>query len=472
MAKESPMMSNQRKYLFSLVLFTLVVISIATVVGFKRTQNQDSLEHIHSAWYIEQGYVPGKDFYQHHNPLLWYLMALVIKIFGETMLTFYILNYIFIFLVLGIGAMVFLITWQLTNKLEVCCLSLIFLFSFSLFYESVFDLRPDVPMLLFGLLAVWFFILFLQSGSAISICLSGLSFGISFLFLQKVIFLLFAVSIVLGFLIIKKKADWKTFLYFMLSLSLPLSFLLIYLIMTDSVQNYFLTNWLLNNSASSDKYSPFTHMSSDKRRSVFWLVSVPSFLFALFNKKTTFELKVVCFLALVMFLSLFIYKHPYNQYFYFAISFLSIICGCTVVYVFDLFSAAFIFRMAIIFVISFFPVKKMIKTALLSKDYMQLERIEFVMNNTSQKDCVYDARPEFNLFCHDLHYFWYSTKETRGLGRYNRLTNNRYGDYNAYKLILEKKPKFISDYLLDVNNPVITENYKPTQFTGLYMRKK
>ena len=35
----------------------------------------DDVEHIHSAWLVFQGKIPYVDFFQHHNPLIWYIFA-------------------------------------------------------------------------------------------------------------------------------------------------------------------------------------------------------------------------------------------------------------------------------------------------------------------------------------------------------------------------------------------------------------
>lgn len=41
----------------------------------------DTAEHIHSSWLVSIGKVPYRDFFQHHNPLLWYLFAPVTQLF-------------------------------------------------------------------------------------------------------------------------------------------------------------------------------------------------------------------------------------------------------------------------------------------------------------------------------------------------------------------------------------------------------
>lgn len=49
---------------------------------FTETGNGDNVEHIHATWLVAYGEVPYRDFFQHHNPLLWYLFAPVIRLLG------------------------------------------------------------------------------------------------------------------------------------------------------------------------------------------------------------------------------------------------------------------------------------------------------------------------------------------------------------------------------------------------------
>ena len=45
------------------------------VVIYSGSGDGDTLEHVHTSWLVWQGKIPYKDFFQHHNPLLWYVGA-------------------------------------------------------------------------------------------------------------------------------------------------------------------------------------------------------------------------------------------------------------------------------------------------------------------------------------------------------------------------------------------------------------
>jgi hypothetical protein len=51
------------------------------VVAYSGSGDGDTLEHVHSSWLIYKGKIPYKDFFQHHNPLMWYIAAPFIGMF-------------------------------------------------------------------------------------------------------------------------------------------------------------------------------------------------------------------------------------------------------------------------------------------------------------------------------------------------------------------------------------------------------
>ena len=60
--------------LLSVLLFLMIILNVPT-------QNGDNVEHIHSSVLVARGLIPYKDFFQHHNPLLWYVFAPIAKLF-------------------------------------------------------------------------------------------------------------------------------------------------------------------------------------------------------------------------------------------------------------------------------------------------------------------------------------------------------------------------------------------------------
>jgi hypothetical protein len=72
-----------KKIVYStLCMYIVFCISLFIwVIIYSGSGDGDTLEHVHSSWLVFRGKVPYKDFFQHHNPLLWYLGAPFVGLF-------------------------------------------------------------------------------------------------------------------------------------------------------------------------------------------------------------------------------------------------------------------------------------------------------------------------------------------------------------------------------------------------------
>ena len=60
--------------LVSIYVNVMVLVHVPTVNG-------DNVEHIHTSFLVALGQVPYRDFFQHHNPLMWFIFAPVTWLF-------------------------------------------------------------------------------------------------------------------------------------------------------------------------------------------------------------------------------------------------------------------------------------------------------------------------------------------------------------------------------------------------------
>ena len=77
-------MSETLKKITLAILTLYIAFSIALlfwIVVYSGSTDGDTLEHVHSSWLIFNKKLPYKDFFQHHNPLLWYVGAPVVGMF-------------------------------------------------------------------------------------------------------------------------------------------------------------------------------------------------------------------------------------------------------------------------------------------------------------------------------------------------------------------------------------------------------
>jgi len=470
-------MRRGKCYLHSLLFIVAFLVLLVLLTSVNGRFSVDEFEHIHSAWYVRTGHVPYSDFFQHHNPLLWYVMAPFLWVFGHTVRTVMVFRFLMFIFTLGIAYLTYLISRALTDSKEAGLFSVLLLLSMRTFVGSALEIRPDIPMVLFGLLSIYYLVKFLQTNENWRITLCGLFASISFLFLQKMIFLLFAYAAIFVCQLSRRQMSAKGVLYFCVSFLAPQAVLAGYLMTTGSFRDYILANWLVNvtRDMTDTRFGlslPLAVMGFRRRTRGFWVLCALAVALVLRDKKTSVELKTVAFICLVLFLSLSVYRQLSDHYFMFAISALCIVVACFLKIGFDNLKLAEAPRMLLILLVIFIPAHLQSREIdLVSDNDLQLEKADFVLANSEDCDLVYDGYNQFNLYRGDLHYFWYALGKDKSFGAYNMLTKNKYGDYDICELIRSKRPKFISDFEVDISGSGLAELYRKTRFDGLYIRK-
>jgi len=433
--------------------------------SIKRYFNIDEFEHIHSAWYVAKGFMPFADFFQHHHPLQWYLMAPIIAIFGQNTNTVMILRLLTFLAALGTIYLTYLIGRLCTDSRRLGVLSATILLSVVIFFEKVIEIRPDVPQVFFGLASVYYLLKFLKDNNNKQMVISGLMASISFLFLQKTGFLLIAYALLFGFLLLKKKISISPIVQFSAAFSAPVFIYLGYLILSGSFGDYFLTCWLVN-LFTPREFSAFSYISLAQNL-IFWLLAFISPVVLLSRKDTRLDLKIVAFLGFALLLSVFFVKLPYRQYFMFPIALLSIPVAYSISQLEGRFKLSYALQSLILIAIIIQPLFFISPFTTETND-RQIKVINYVLENSNEGDLIYDGIPRFNLFRRDLHYFWYNK---RALKVYNKLTVGKFADYSPCKLVKEKKPKFATIFDLDVNKCGLETEYEETEFRGLFKLK-
>lgn len=454
--------SKYRSFLVLLISFFVVIIFLNAL---HRNFDHDEFEHVHSAWYIDNGKIPYTDFFQSHNSLFWYSLVPFLKFFGYTTKTLVALRIAMFLLTVSVFYVLYRIVRLVDTSRETALLSVLMLSTVVMFVNKSIEIRPDVPQLLFGFVSVYFFLVYLQTNKQIKLSYSGFFLGASFLFLQKAIFLILALGILLLIRLYKKQSRaWDLFL-FALSLSIVVLPYYLYLYLTNSLWDYVLTNWLLNIKHVTS-FSPLPNFwQSFIENSVFWSVSLLA-LFPALNSKNQ-GVKVLLYLGAFMLLSLFFVKAPNPQYFMLPIPFITIPASFVL--------GRYLSRHGIAVKLSILSLLVLVPAAFLLNEAFnpnfpnnkqQFEVVEFVYNNTSPADYVYDMGGTFNIYRRDLHYFWYSP---RGLETYNLLTG-KYRSYDVCALIKEKKPKIISDYRINLSECGLAGLYDATRYGSVYIR--
>ena len=92
--------------LFLLAFGSLLIYKAAVDYGFL----WDQTEHLHAAYLVSIGQVPYSDFFEHHHPLLWYLLAPILQFFYPSLKVIFFARFLALGLLAGCLWLLFAIT--------------------------------------------------------------------------------------------------------------------------------------------------------------------------------------------------------------------------------------------------------------------------------------------------------------------------------------------------------------------------
>ena len=207
---------NIKVFLY-IILFSVAVVSLY-IYGWIIRANGDNVEHIHTSWLIWQGGIPYRDFFQHHNPLIWYMFSPIVAGFIDN------INIFSIFNLISVITLYFIVFYQVgilrinkSSEITRLIYALVVISSFSVLNSS--DYRPDTFMYLFFFMGIYYLFYYISFPNIKDIVVSFLSFFCSFMCSQKIILNLFLVGAFILYYLYKKKIKLNDFL---LALILPI----------------------------------------------------------------------------------------------------------------------------------------------------------------------------------------------------------------------------------------------------------
>jgi Dolichyl-phosphate-mannose-protein mannosyltransferase len=139
-----------------LTLLTALIVVARLWLVFRRLYDPDELQHLHAGYCVWHGMVPYRDFFEQHQPVLWYLSLPLFHIFGESLSVLF-AGRLFVWL---IGAITVGLTWILGTRLFgrfAASIAALLLVIHPPYQEKNVEWRPDnlaVPLLLAGTLCL------------------------------------------------------------------------------------------------------------------------------------------------------------------------------------------------------------------------------------------------------------------------------------------------------------------------------
>lgn len=459
MAKIRDILNKVLEFDNILILVIILLLSNILYVSYSKIINVDEIEGIHTAWKILNGEIIYVDFFQHHHSSYYYLLIPIITIFGESAQTLVIARMVFFIFFLIIVYYTYKIA-MLENDKKFAFISIIILLSFVIFSFKAIEVRPDIPQIALIIFSLFKLLESFKYKRNREIIYSALALGFAFVILQKTVIVIAIIGLIQVYYLFRKEFRIRLFMLYWGVFLLSLSPFFIYLLISEKLSIYYTYNWLVNLN-NFHRFSPLQELkNSYHQNTIHWIFY---FIAIIFIDKER-HLKIMSILSIYFIVTLFFMKAPWPQYFIIISPFVSVL---TAKGIYSLFKHK-VPIMALIILLSIIPYYFELLKTKSNKD--DLLRLQYVIDNTSKTDKVFDGFPYINLFRDDIDYFWFSTSKSGLLEVYQNMTNYQ---YNIYKSIEEHKPKIIQSYLIDNmdHKSIKPYYYKSEKYSTIFIRK-
>jgi hypothetical protein len=426
--------------------------------------NPDEIEHLHSAWYIRNGYLPFVDFFQHHSPFFWYILALFPGLGTE--------NPEVIIHARGLMTVVTILTAVIASFCAIRIgggrthglLTYVIVMSVVFFLEKSINVRADG---LGALLAVasFFFFLRIENGRLKNIIYTGLFAATAFLITQKALYFYAFYLSYFTIELFRKRIGWRSYAVFTLILASPAVISFAYAYSIGSLKEFLFCNYVLNAAKRGISGSFSYFIPTIKHNIFFWLTALSGVTYSIIKRKQNPKLLLSSLLGTTVFIAASLSSF-YLQYFVPAVPFLAIASSCFIVEMAIRTGKWKHFLMlVIVFAYLCAPAIEFhrFKT---NRSRGKIEMIGYFAKVTSREDCVYDEKRAFNIFRRDAHYLWYHHR----LRKQYILMTGKYSSFSKCKVIRSKKPAVVDARPFKFDRCKEYPSYFESEYEGFYLR--
>ena len=167
----------------------------------------DEFEHLRAAYLVSLGYVPYRDFFEHHHALLWYILAPLMSFIPHVSSTALIIGRSISYIIsIGTGYYIYLIIKRISGNKTTALICICLCFSGALTWSAMFNVKPDIYMRFCFYSGLYYLLCYFYEQKFRFLQISFLIFTFGFLFLQNIAMLgIILVIPILHFLITPSK---------------------------------------------------------------------------------------------------------------------------------------------------------------------------------------------------------------------------------------------------------------------------
>lgn len=409
--------------------------------------NIDSIEHLRMSWLVSQGYVPFRDFFEHHNPLLWYVyLPFTILLPHNFYLVFYFSR---MFCAVFAALMVFVICKIIKRYMggkEIIPYFLVILFSFYLLWWWFVTLKPEILAYPLYFSGIYLFFRYSENLKTKYLVWCGIAFAAAFLVIQNIVFSIAPLVVPLFYLWNKNPKVGKDIL---LSAIAPIVMTTVFvglLYVSGSWKNYYELCWIFN----YHLFGLFFYNTTNFL--LYWSVPVACgaalWLWLVYKKQSSFYINTIGLLLCCEIVQRIIAKAGLAHYLVLTFIFISVILAIVAAKIKEK------------------PVLKIIYIVLITMLMINFARVLFVDNNTQllKNYEIVNSSPEntvLNVSFEDTMNIWEPKKSYyvlfTGLTLIDNYLFDRDPEYDINKYIEDNKIKYI-DWCY--------EPYTPLYFDG------
>ncbi|MBD3181825.1 hypothetical protein GF312_06010 [Candidatus Poribacteria bacterium] len=332
-----------RPYRIVIILLILTALSLRIPILKVRFFDPDEFQHLHSARQIYHGQLPYRDYFEHHTPLIHFILSTFYPFFGEEIRILFAAR----FFMLILTCVILYLTYFLGKTVydtDTGLFAALFLAYNIMFLEKTLEIRPDLGAVNFWLLALIFTAKGIQSITTAAkrspvfyFAAAGLAMGTAVMFTQKSLFAFGGLCLSFLWMIfdprikatIKRKIQLSAICIAFVMVSIAL--VCIYFLINKGLWNFINYNFIMN-SQWKYKFWPYNYIKRlISQNPFFCIISILGVLIAqfwIYRRDKIYRGSVILVLSsYVLVGGLFIMPVPYRQYYQLFLPLLAIHMG-------------------------------------------------------------------------------------------------------------------------------------------------